>query len=94
MAVKVAETRIGYRYGEKNRVTPEEEIPPEWGYRAPLPGGGSQFLDKRLCYQFVPEEGGGGRYIESGSLASDAGKYGVWNPELRVILLLAYLSEN
>lgn len=61
-------SRKDHSYSEE-RLTPIEEIPPEHRYNAPLPGGGSQVLDNRLCYNFEP---GNKRYVECGSVWSHA----------------------
>jgi len=57
------------------RVTPITEIPPEHRIKVPLPGGRTQILDDRLCYNWQPGEDGG-RYVECGSVAADAQKQG------------------
>ena len=65
-------SREGHSYATE-RVTPIEEIPPEFQHAAPLPGGGTQVVDTRLCYNWQPGAGGrGGRYVECGSVAAAA----------------------
>lgn len=58
---------------DTERVTPVSEIPAEFQLKAILPGGRFQIIDTRLCYNWQPGENGG-RYVECGSVAADAGK--------------------
>lgn len=57
------------------RVTPISEIPPENQDVANLPAGGSQVVDNRLCYNWQPDPKPHGRFVECGSVQSDAEKF-------------------
>lgn len=61
------------------RVTPIGEIPPKFRQKALLPGGNSQILDTRLCYNFD-----GKQYVECGSVWSHAEQDGFISPEDQV----------
>lgn len=68
------ESRKNHPYSSE-RETPLEEIPKKFRRKAPLPGGGFQILDSRLCYNWQPpKDGRPSRYVECGSVWSDADK--------------------
>lgn len=58
----------------KERVTPIDEIPVHFQKVVRLSEKKVQTLDIRLCYNWEPGEDGG-RYVECGSVASDADKF-------------------
>ena len=69
-------SRKGHSY-DSERETPLEEIPPEFRQESPLPGGGIQITDTRLCYNFNSK----GRLVECGSVWSHAAQEGFISPE-------------
>ncbi len=68
-------SRERHRYAPPGmeRVTPVEEIPPQFQKEVRLSASNVQIIDTRLCYNWEPGEDGG-RYVECGSVASDADK--------------------
>ena len=64
-----------YRYSRGERVTLIEEIPEKFQKIVPLPGGGKQVVDTRICYTFHPEhktkECPNGSFLECVNLAMD-----------------------
>ena len=56
------------------RVTPIDEIPLAFQKVIRLSKDKVQIIDTRLCYNWEPGEDGG-RYVECGSVASDADKF-------------------
>ncbi len=71
----IAESRANHIYrGE--RVTPVEEIPLEFQQKVVLSDGDVQIINARLCYNCEISTDGKRRFVECGSVASDAEKQG------------------
>lgn len=64
-----------YLYSRGERVTSLDEIPLRHRRVVPLPGGGRQTVDARICYTFHPEyktkDSPRGAYLECVDLAMD-----------------------
>ena len=69
-------TRENHSYDEE-RITPKCEIPFKYRQKSPLPGGGFQITDTRLCYNYNAK----GKLVECGSVWSHAQQEGFVSPE-------------